>query len=86
MSNGVKNFLTGEKLNEESKDEFINNLIVAKNYELAHLIWQSKYSIKSARFDAKDNFIFNGDFENEINLDEVGFNWKFNKEKRLSFN
>lgn len=69
-------FLNSQELNEEEKNQFINQLIKAKNYELAFSIWASKKNNKTLLQNSDKNLLLNGDFENSISSKEIGFGWQ----------
>ncbi len=78
MSDGTKQFLTSDELDEETKDEFINLLIQDKNYPLALELWNSKDKTKNSSV-VSNNLIANGGFEAAIDGGETGFGWKVNQ-------
>lgn len=72
-------FLTGKEINDDTKNDFINQLIKIKNYQLAFQIWSSKETNASSLKDLQNNLIINGNFEDTINSRETGFGWQFPK-------
>jgi tetratricopeptide (TPR) repeat protein len=85
MSNKTKAFLTGNKLDKSSKDEFLKQLIKAGNLQLAFAVWSSHNHIKAVNGYPENNLIFNGSFEHEIDPDENGFGWRIGEERNVTF-
>lgn len=83
ISDKTVEFLTGSELEEKSKKEFISQLIKAKNYKLAFSIWESipKNKVSLQNFDK--NKILDGDFENTISTDNVGYGWQFENDSNI---
>lgn len=69
-------FLNSDELEEKDKNQFINQLIKMKNYKLAFSIWVSKAKNKNIPQNLGKNLIMEGDFENSISTDEIGFGWQ----------
>ncbi len=78
MSDGIKQFLTGDELDKKEKDEFIEVLIRDKNYSLAFALWASENKIANSAVNS-NNLINNSGFEVRVEPRETGFGWKVNQ-------
>lgn len=76
----LEEFESAGLIDNESKryhfKQLVTNLIKSKNFEQAHLIWAKGYGIKPSDKSGAGTVEMNGDFEEPITRDVIGFGWQ----------
>jgi tetratricopeptide (TPR) repeat protein len=76
ISDKFRSYMLDPLLENDVKNEFISKLIEMKDYELAFDVWSSKTNIAKPDI---NNLLVNGDFETEIDPEEIHFGWVVDK-------
>ena len=75
-ADGARIFRAIENISEEDRRAFLNDLLAAKEFNIAHEVWLSGAGRDASH---SETGFTDGGFEGQIKLDEPGFGWQIDK-------
>jgi tetratricopeptide (TPR) repeat protein len=75
-ADGARIFRAIENISEEDRRAFLNDLLAAKEFNVAHEVW---LSVAGRDEGHSETGFTDGGFEGQIKLDEPGFGWQIDK-------